>query len=91
MHNAYKIFKLFSHTKTLKVGSYRFANKENVVKVLKNNTNNALLGAAESHALPIRLNDKKVSIYNTSNSSNSSKEIEPLTKREFHELMKIVS
>jgi hypothetical protein len=83
----YKIFKLFSHTTTLKVGSYRFANKENVVKVLKNNTNGALLGATESHAVPIRLNDKKVSIYNNSN----SKEIEPLTKQEFNELMKIVS
>lgn len=86
MHNAYKIFKLFSHTTTLKVGSYRFANKENVVKVLKNNTNGALVGATESHAVPIRLNDKKVSMYN-----NNSKEIEPLTKQEFVELMKIVS
>jgi hypothetical protein len=85
MHNAYKIFKLFSHTTTLKVGSYRFANKENVVKVLKNNTNGALLGATESHIVPIRLNDKKVSMY------NNSKEIEPLTKQEFDELMKIVS
>ncbi len=86
--NTYKLFILFSHTKTLKVGSYRFANKENVIKVLKNNTNNALLGATESHAVPIRLNDKKVSMYN---SNNNSKEIEPLTKKEFNELMKIVS
>ena len=87
MHNAYKIFKLFSHTTTLKVGSYRFATKEALGKVLKNNnTNNALLGATESHAAPIKLNDKKVSMYNS-----SKKEIEPLTKEEFDELMKIVS
>jgi hypothetical protein len=82
----YKIFKLFSHTTTLKVGSYRFANKNTFIKVLKNNTNGALVGATESHAVPIRLNDKKVSMYN-----NNSKEIEPLTKQEFDELMKIVS
>lgn len=84
-HNVYKIFKLFSHTTTLKVGSYRFVNKDTFIKVLKNNTNGALVGATESHAVPIRLNDKKVSMYNT------SKEIEPLTKEEFDELMKIVS
>lgn len=86
MHNMYKIFKLFSHTTTLKVGSYRFGPKETIYKALKDNTNSALLGAAESHALPIRLNDKKVSIYN-----NSNKEIKPLTKKEFDELMRIVS
>ena len=86
MHNAYKIFKCFSHTTTLKVGSYRFANNNTFIKVLKNNTNGALVGATESHAPPIRLNDKKVSMYN-----NNSKEIEPLTKEEFDELMKIVS
>jgi hypothetical protein len=81
----YKIFKLFSHTTTLKVGSYRFGPKETIYKALKDNTNSALLGAAESHAVPIRLNDKKVSMY------SSKKEIEPLTKKEFDELMRIVS
>lgn len=85
MHNVYKIFKLFSHTTTLKVGSYRFGPKETIYKALKDNTNSALLGAAESHAVPIRLNDKKVSMY------SSKKEIEPLTKKEFDELMRIVS
>ena len=85
MHNVYKIFKLFSHTTTLKVGSYRFGPKETIYKALKDNTNSALLGAAESHAVPIKLNDKKVSMY------SSKKEIEPLTKEEFNELMKIVS
>lgn len=86
MHNAYKIFKLFSHTTTFKVESYRFGPKETIYKALKDNTNSALLGAAESHAVPIKLNDKKVSMYNS-----SKKEIEPLTKEEFNELMKIVS
>ena len=89
MHNAYKIFKSFSHTTTLKVGSYRFATKEPISKVLKHNntnTNNALLGAAESHAIPIKLNDEKVSMYN-----KNKKKTEPLTREEFNELMKIVS
>ena len=87
MHNAYKIFKYFSHTKTMNIGSYRFGTKETINRVLKyNNTNNALLGATESHAVPIKLNDKKVSMYH-----NSKKEIQPLTKKEFNELMKIVS
>lgn len=76
MYNVYKIFKLFSHTTTLKFRSYRFELK----------TNSPLLGATESHALPIKLNDKKVSMYN-----NTSKEIEPLTKQKFEELMKIIS
>jgi hypothetical protein len=79
----YKIFKLFSHTTTLKVGSYRFGPKETIYKALKDS---ALLGATESHAVPIKLNDKKVSMYNS-----SKKEIEPLTKEEFNRLMKIVS
>ena len=105
MHNACKIFKCFSHTTTLKVGTYRFASKDTIDKVFKynntNNTNNnnntnkallgaaeylALVGAAESHAVPIKLNDKKVSIFNS-----NKKEIEPLTNKEFDELMKIVS
>jgi len=75
MHNMCKIFKLFSHTTTLKVGLYKFGSKETIYKVLKDSTNSALLGATESHALPIKLNDKKVSMYN-----NTGKEIEPLTK-----------
>ena len=96
MHNACKIFKCFSHTTTLKVGTYRFASKDTIDKVFKynntnntnnnNNTNKALVGAAESHAVPIKLNDKKVSIFNS-----NKKEIEPLTNKEFYELMKIVS
>jgi hypothetical protein len=86
MYNVYKIFKLFSHTTTLKFRSYRFERKTNIYKVLKDNTNRPLLGATESHALPIKLNDKKVSMYN-----NTSKEIEPLTKQKFEELMKIIS
>jgi len=87
MHNTYKIFKSFSHTTTLKVGSYKFVTKEPISKVVKyNNSNNALLGAAESHAMPIKLNDKKVTMY-----YSNKKEIEPFTKEEFNELMKIVS
>ncbi|ALH23392.1 hypothetical protein ceV_486 [Chrysochromulina ericina virus CeV-01B] len=87
MHNIYKIFKCFIHTKPFNVSSYKVITKENIYIGIKyTNINNALLGATESHALPIRLNDKKVSIYNDSN-----KEIEPLTKKEFDELMRIVS
>lgn len=87
MYNAYKILKCFSHTKPFNVGSYKVVTKENIYIGIKyTNTNNALLGATESHALPIKLNDKKVSMYN-----DSKKEIEPLTKEEFDELMKIVS
>lgn len=87
MHNIYKIFKCFIHTKSFNLGSYKVITKENIYIGIKyTNKNNALLGATESHALPIRLNDKKVSIYNDSN-----KEIEPLTKKEFDKLTKIVS
>ena len=87
MYNEYKILKSFSHTKSFKVDSYRVVTKDNIYIGIKyTNTNNALLGATESHALPIKLNDKKVSMYN-----DSKKEIEPLTKEEFDELMKIVS
>lgn len=96
MNNAYKIIRYFSSTKTIPVGSYRFTNKENVNRLIKHkNRNNRIIGASESHALPIKLNETKISIYNKEDDKENYKQdnkiIPQFTKKEFNELMKIVS
>ena len=95
MNNAYKIIRYFSSTKTIPVGSYRFTSKENVNRLIKHkNRNNRIIGASESHALPIKLNETKISIYKENNKENNKQDnkiIPQFTKKEFNELMKIVS
>ena len=104
MNNAYKIIRYFSSTKTIPVGSYRFTNKENVNRLIKHkNINNRIIGTSESHALPIKLNETKISIYKEEDNKENNKEnykqdnkqdnkiIPQFTKKEFNELMKIVS
>lgn len=100
MNNAYKIIRYFSSTKTIPVGSYRFTNKENVNRLIKDkNRNNRIIGTSESHALPIKLNEIKISIYNKEDNKEENKQdnkqdnkiIPQFTKKEFNELMKIIS
>ena len=75
MLKAYKSFKYFLSTTTpLKVGSYKF----NVRKTY--NVNMAILGATESHAVPIKTNGEKVSIKNIKS--------QKLTKNDLNKLVK---
>ena len=96
----YKIIRYFYYTKTIHVGSYRFTNKENVNKLIEDkNRNNRIIGATESHALPIKLNETIISIYkdhkdhkdHKENKENKENKIPQFTDKEFDDLMKIIS
>lgn len=96
MNNAYKIIRYFSSTKTIPVGSYRFTNKEINILIKDKKINNRIIGATESHALPIKLNETKISIYNKNNKTNKDDKhdkhdkIPQFTDKEFDDLMKII-
>jgi hypothetical protein len=100
MNNAYKIIRYFSSTKTIPVGSYRFTNKDNINRLIKDKKINIrIIGATESHALPIKINETKISIYkdhkdhkdHKENKENKENKIPQFTDKEFDDLMKIIS
>ena len=99
MNNAYKIIRYFSSTHTIPTGSYRFTNKEINMLIKDKNINNRIIGATESHALPIKLNKTKISIYkdhkdnkdNKDNKDHKENKIPQFTDKEFDDLMKIIS
>ena len=75
MLKAFKLCKCFLSTTTPhNVGSYKF----NVKKIY--NINMAILGATESHAVPIKTNGEKLSIKN--------KKLQNLTKNNLNKLVK---
>lgn len=74
MLRVYKFYKYYSSTTTIPIGSYKFGlNKK--MNPQKYNSN-VLIGTTESHAIPIKPSELKVSIYKKNDEKLKAKEKE---------------
>tara|TARA_A100001011_G_C14314143_1_gene847090 strand:- start:754 stop:1005 length:252 start_codon:yes stop_codon:yes gene_type:complete len=74
MLRVYKFFKHYSCTTTIPIGSYKFDLNKKINPQKYNG--NVLIGTTESHAIPIRPDELKVSIYKKNDKKLKVKEKE---------------
>ena len=85
MYRTYKLYKHYFSTSTIKAGFNKYSLKPDTPTYLKNAR---LIGATESHALPIKLDDSKNSIYNN---KKDIKKICKLTDKKMQDMINFIA